>query len=151
MKIADNKLMIRRFDNKIKDLHNVVNPSEGWIRTARTTLNMSLRQLGERMSITPQSVRDLEMREQVGAITLKALKEAANALDMQLVYGLIPNDATIEKMIERKAYELATKIVTRASITMKLENQENSKERISDAINDLADELKKELPKKLWD
>jgi hypothetical protein len=79
------------------------------------------------------------------------LREAAEALDMTLVYGFIPKDGSLEKMIERKAYEKARKIVSRTSTTMKLEDQGNSKERIKQAVAEPAEEIKREMPKNLWD
>ncbi len=63
---------------------------------------MTLRQLGQRLAITPQSVKDLEMREAAGNITIGRLREAAKAMDMKLVYGFVPADGSIEKMIEKK-------------------------------------------------
>ncbi|MDZ7848915.1 MAG: XRE family transcriptional regulator [Owenweeksia sp.] len=86
-----------------------------------------------------------------GSITLKSLREAANALDMDLVYALVPKDGSLEALIDRKTRELAVKIVSRTSHTMKLEDQENSKERIAKAIDERAEELKREMPKMLWD
>jgi hypothetical protein len=46
---------------------------------------------------------------------------------MQLVYGLVPKDGSLEALIERKAKQLATQIVLRTSNSMKLEEQENSR------------------------
>jgi len=54
-------------------------------------------------------------------------------------------------LIERKATELATQIVARASNTMKLEGQENSEKRIEKAIKERAAAIKNEMPKILWD
>ena len=49
---------------------------------------------------------------------------------MQLVYGLVPKDGSLEALIERKAKELAKQIVMPTSNTMKLEDKKNPKERI---------------------
>ena len=57
----------------------------------------------------------------------------------------------MEKLIERKAHQLAIKIVMRTSGTMKLEDQENSPERIKKAIAERTSEIVDELPKMLWD
>lgn len=133
------------------NLQKSVPPPIGWIKSIRTALGMSMQQLGNRLSITKQSVQDIEKREQEGSITLRALKEAAKALDMQLVYGFVPNDGTLEALIDRKAKELATQIVSRTSNTMKLEDQENSKQRIEKAIEERTVALKNEMPKSLWD
>ncbi|MDP4821601.1 MAG: hypothetical protein NWR67_11370, partial [Saprospiraceae bacterium] len=98
-----------------------------------------------------QSVQEIELREKEGAITLKSLRETANALDMHLVYGLVPKDGSIEKLIDRKAKELATRIVLRTSNTMKLEDQENTQQRLKKAIEERTAVIKNELPKILWD
>ncbi|MRG46942.1 mobile mystery protein A [Chitinophaga sp. SYP-B3965] len=154
MKAQNSLLIIRQLDDKIGTegaLQQFVLPQDGWINLIRKTLNMSLRQLGARMSITPQSLRKIEIREKEGAITLKTLRDAAKALDMELVYTFIPKDGSLENMLERKAREMAVKIVTRTSTTMKLEDQENSQKRIGQAIEDMTAELKREMPKTLWD
>lgn len=96
-------------------------------------------------------MRDLEKREQQRTISLKTLRDAAAALDMTLVYDFIPKDGSLEKKIERKAYEKAQRIVSRTSTTMKLEDQGNLKERIKQAVIELAEEIKREMPKNLWD
>ncbi len=112
---------------------------------------MSLQQLADKLSITKQSVQEIELREKEGTITLKNLRVAANALDMQLVYGLVPKDGSLEKLIDRKARELATRIVSRTSNTMKLEDQENTQQRLKKAIEERTAIIKNELPKMLWD
>jgi predicted DNA-binding mobile mystery protein A len=147
-------LQIQQLDDKMmiySDLKNVVTPSVGWVRAVRTGLGMTLRQLGKRLVLTKQSVQDIEKREQEGSITLNALRAAANALDMQLVYGFVPKDGSLEALIDRKARELATQIVMRTSHTIKLEDQENTKERIEKAITEKLLALKSEMPGSIWE
>ena len=79
------------------------------------------------------------------------MKEIAMAMDMQFVYGFIPNAGSLEQMIETRALEIASKIVERTSTTMKLEDQANSKERIENAIKERATEIINRTPKILWD
>lgn len=149
-----NKLQLEQLDRKIKGFATAVQvtpPPIGWIKTVRVSLGMSLQQLAEKLSITKQSVQEIEKREKEGAITLKTLKDAASALDMQLVYGLVPKDGTIDDLIERKAKELAIRIVSRTSNNMKLEDQENSKDRLKKAIEERTTVIKNEMPKTLWD
>lgn len=149
-----NKLQIEQLDTKLEALsvlETVSMPSTGWLYAIRTALNMSLRQLGNRLNITPQSMREIEQREKEGSITIKGLQEAAHALDMKLVYGFVPKDGSLETLIDKKAKEVATNIVMRTSNNMKLEDQENSEQRLQKAIEERAEELKRELPKILWD
>lgn len=152
--MSKKKLQFQQLSKKINaysPLQNIIPPSIGWIKAIRSTLGMSLQQLGDKLKISKSSVRALEIREKEGTITLNTLREAANALDMQLVYGFVPKDGSLEALIERKARELAEKIVSKTSNTMKLEDQENSSQRIKKAIEERTSELKNEMPKILWD
>lgn len=132
-------------------LSKIVPPPTGWVKAIRTSLGMSLLQLGNKLKISKQSALDLEKREIEETITLKALREAAHAMDMQLVYGLIPRDGNLNAMVERKAKILAQQIVSRTSNNMKLEDQENSKERLEKAVLERTTIIKNEMPKALWD
>ena len=147
-------LQIQQLNSKMlayASLQKVAPPPTGWIKAIRNAIGMSMLQLGNRLSITKQSVQDIERREKEGSITIKALREAARALDMQLVYGFVPNDGSLELLIERKAKDLATQIVMRTNNTMKLENQENTKQRIKKAIQERTTIIKSEMPKTLWE
>ena len=147
-------LQIQQLSSKMlafASLQKVAPPPTGWIKAIRNAIGMSMLQLGKRLSITKQSVQDIERREKDGSISLKALREAARALDMQLIYGFVPNDGSLEALIDRKATELAKQIVQRTSNSMKLEDQENSKQRIEKATEERATIIKNEMPKTLWD
>ncbi len=148
------KLLIEQADKRsslLKSTEKMVPPQKGWVYAVRVALKMSLRQLGERLKIKPQSVMEIEQREVTGSITIKSLRDVANALDMKLVYGFVPKDESIEKMIEKRAEELARQIVMRTSNTMLLEDQENSYTRINKAIKSKAEEIKNKMPNYLWD
>ena len=145
---------IEQLDRKMHEfveIKKIIAPPIGWIKAIRTSLGMSLQQLGNKISITKQSVMDIERREQLGTISLKTLRESANALDMELVYAFVPKDGSLDALIERKAKELATEIVMRTSNTMKLEDQEVSITRIQKAIFERTIIIKNEMPKILWD
>lgn len=132
-------------------LQKLAVPPTGWTKAIRSALGMSLQQLGNKLGITRQSARAIEEREKDGSITIKSLREVGKALDMQLVYGFVPNDGSLDALIERKAKDLATQIVLRTSNTMKLEDQENTRQRIEKAIEERAFAIKNEMPKILWD
>lgn len=147
-------LQIQQLNSKMLDfvdLQKAAPPPTGWLKAVRTALGMSLQQLSKRLSITKQSMQEIEQREKDGSITIKSLREAAKALDMQLLYGFVPVDGSLDELINRKAKELATQIVLRTSNSMKLEEQENSKERIAKAIEERAAVIRNEMPKALWD
>lgn len=149
-----NKLLIEQLEAKLKPFgtaQSIAVPPTGWLKAVRTALGISLQQVANRLSVSKPSVRSLEQREQKGTVTLNSLREAARALDMELVYGLVPKDGSLDKLIERKAQEMAMEIVKRTSVTMKLEDQGNSEERLRKAIEERTRELKEQIPKSLWD
>jgi DNA-binding transcriptional regulator YiaG len=60
------KLILDQIDRKILQLKKIEDlsiPSSGWIYAIRQALGMSLRQLGNKMGITPQSVKEIEERK----------------------------------------------------------------------------------------
>lgn len=147
-------LQFQQLSNKMlafASLQKVAAPPTGWLKAVRLALGMSSQQVANKLSVTRQGVQDMERREKEGSITIKALREVANALDMQLVYGFVTKDDSLDALVDRKARELAKQIVLRTSNTMKLEDQENSQERIEKAIEERATAIKSEMPKALWD
>ncbi|MBN1251203.1 MAG: mobile mystery protein A [Bacteroidales bacterium] len=149
-----NKLIIEQLDKKLivyKNLDKVQIPPNGWVFSFRKALNMSLRQLGKRMGITPQSVKEIEEREKNGTVSIGILKQVGKALDMKFVYGFIPKNYSLKKMIEERAAELAKEIVNRTSVSMNLEDQKPSETRIKKAIQEKSEELIYKMPKYLWD
>jgi predicted DNA-binding mobile mystery protein A len=149
-----NKLKIEQLETKLsvfEPIAGVTVPPIGWVKAIRQALGMSMRQLANRLGISKQSVLEMEQREKNCAITIKSLREVARALDMELVYGFVPQDGSLNALIDRKARELATKIVSRTSQSMLLEDQEISYERYEKAIDDRVAKLKYEMPKILWD
>ena len=147
-------LMLQQLNSKMLSfafLQKIASPPTGWVKAIRVALGMSSQQLGEKLSITRQGVQDIEKREKEGSVTIKSLREVAQALDMKLVYGFVPVDGSLDALIERKAKQLAKQIVLRTSNTMKLEDQENSMQRIEKAIEERTVAIKNEMPKALWD
>lgn len=148
------KLLIEQLDRKLKPFLGselVIVPNNGWINTIRTTINMTLEQLGKKLNMTKQGVKRIEESEAAGTITINSLKEVGNALEMKFVYGFIPNDGSINSLLDRKSRILAEKIILRTNHNMMLENQEIDKTNLRNAIEDLSKEIKFELKKAIWD
>lgn len=152
--MAKKSLQVQQLNTKMLSfatLQEVTIPPTGWIRAIRTTIGMSMRQLGKKLNVTKQGIMDIENRERDGSITLKSLREIARVMDMQLVYGLVPNDGSLDALIDKKAVEVAKQVVMRSAQTMTLEDQANSSIRIETAIRERAEAIKSEMPKILWD
>ena len=125
-------------------------PKGGWIRFVRESLGMTGSQLGRRLGgITKESISQKERAELDGAITLRALEEAAEAMGCRLVYALVPED-TIDQIISRQADKYARAIVKKASVHMSLEDQALGRGKLDERIETLRNELIMTVPKDLW-
>lgn len=124
-------------------------PSIGWIKTIRMSLGMTLEQLSVRIGISKQSVSKLEKNEVDESITLHSLKKAAESLNCQLVYAIVPIDRSIKKMIHKQAITKASELVNDVDRTMMLEAQRvgNTKQK----IQEIAAELEANPNSKLWE
>ena len=154
MKSPNNSLMLEQLDKKLSKfavIESDITPSSGWIKSIRLALNISLVQFAKILKKSSPTVKELEEREASKNITLKKLSEVGEALNLRLVYGFVPKDGSLEKMLENRAQKIAEEIVMRTSHTMKLEDQENSEERLKKAIKERAEKIKRVLPKYLWD
>lgn len=122
-----------------------------WIRAARKSLGMSLAQLGSRMNMTAQGVREMEKREESGSISVNNLRQAAQALGLKLTYGFISENNDLENILYTQAKRKAQAIVNQAHRNMSLENQANSRSRLRLAIKERAQEIANSKPRYLWD
>ena len=148
------KLLIEQLDQKLQPFQKtelVLVPQKGWINTIRTALNMTMAQLGIKLRITRQGVKNIEDSESKGSISINSLKEVGEALDLKFVYGFVPKNGTIDNLVTIKAEKLAQKIVLRTNQNMKLEDQGIGDEKINETIKELANEIKREMRKSLWD
>ena len=111
--MRNDKLQFQQLNEKMLQLagmQHVIVPPIGWIKAIRNGIGMSMEQLGKKLSITKQGVMDIENREKEGAITIKSMQEIAKAIDMQFVYGFVPDAGSLDQMIEMRALEMATKL-----------------------------------------
>jgi predicted DNA-binding mobile mystery protein A len=148
------KLILDQTDSKIKSfvtVKKVIIPSSGWVHAIRLSLGMSLKQLGRRMNITAQSVKEIEERERAGTISINGLRQFGKSLNLKFIYGFIPEKESISEMIKQRALEIAKEIVLRTSVNMSLEDQKISEKRLRKAIKEKALEIQQEMPKYLWD
>lgn len=119
-----------------------------WIRALRQALGLSTAALGRRMKLAQQSVVQLESNEKNGTITLASLRRAAEALDAELVYAIVPRKSLRDTIFER-AKQLAKERVAPVAHSMQLEAQGINEKELSDRITELARDLEKR-PRDLW-
>ncbi len=147
-------LKVRMLSEKLEayqDSRKVMPPAAGWVAALRTSLNMTLEQLGQRMNISRQAVSQIEKREAEGAVSLGVLQDVARALDMQLVYAIVPKTGTLEEYLEKRARAMATELYRKANQHMRLEDQAVTDEKIEQAIADAATEYFRKVDRELWD
>src|SRR5580693_4421198 len=96
-------LRLKQLDRSMEPFQTaqkVPRPSKGWIRTIRQVLGVSSGELARRLGTSRQLPLQLETAEAEDRITLKSLRAAANALDCDLVYALVPRANSLEETVE---------------------------------------------------
>lgn len=140
----------QRLDERLQPLQPVDRfrpPPRGWVRAIRDALGMTGVQFASRLKIRPQSVEALERSEATGAIQLKTLRRAAEALDCTIVYALVPN-SSLEDAVRARARKIALRDLGRVAHTMKLEAQETGDANLEARIDAyIRDQLKE---RDLW-
>lgn len=149
-------LMIRQLDQQLKDWQAVTRkhgnrPRIGWVKTIRSALSMSIEQLAQRLSLSTARVKQLERAEINDAVTLRTLRETANALECELIYAFVPKGNTsLEDILKTRAKQIAKERVTRVARTMSLEDQSINTKTIAVTIDEQTKDLLEHLNKKFW-
>jgi predicted DNA-binding mobile mystery protein A len=126
MRAEFRSLRLKQLDRSLepyKAAGKIPRPSKGWIRTIRQALGVSSGELARRLGTSRQLPLQLEKGEAEDRITLKSLRAAANALDCDLVYAIVPRAGSMEELIENRARVEAKKRVLGVEHSMALENQ----------------------------
>ncbi len=135
---------------KFAEIKNVQPPPKGWIRAVREALGMSGKQLARRLGVSQPRVFRLEQDEPAGALTLRTMQQAAEAMDCEFVYALVPR-TSLEETIRAQARRLAAERMQSVSHTMLLEAQSLSAEEQQAALDGAIEELMREMPRDLWE
>lgn len=143
------KNLDRRFE-ELKPTGRWARPPRGWVRAIRDALGMTAAQMAARLGVSQPRILAIEKDEVRGAVTLETLSRAAQALDCTLVYALVPNQP-LEKMLIRRAEEVAAARIASVDHTMRLENQGLSKSELEAEGKRLAAELLQGNIRRLWD
>lgn len=129
---------------------NLQPPVKGWIRAVREALGMSGTQLAQRLKVSQPRIPKLEQDEMSGAVTLKTMRQVAEALDCVFVYALVPR-TSLEETVRTQAREVAAARMQRVSHSMLLESQGLSEEEQRASLDAAVEELVREMPRELWD
>lgn len=146
------KLMIRQLEQQLSWLQSatkVSRPALGWVKTMREAFGMTAGQLGKRLKVSQQRISELEKNETEGTAALKSIQAAAEALNCDFVYFLIPR-GSIQQIIEKQAEKVASERLAILSHSMELENQLVSKKEHHQQMSELAKELIDTKPREIW-
>lgn len=139
----------RQLDDALRSAQVPQRPNSGWISALRKSLGMGTTQLARRMGITRPSVNQLEANEVSSSITLASLRNAANAMDCDLHYVLVPREP-LEKMVADQAKRRAQEKLGRINQSQALEASAMETESFAKAVMDLAKEIEINRPADLW-
>lgn len=128
MKIDQRDVLVTGLDARIPALRlaqaSALKPARGWLRAVRSVLAFSQEQVAKKISIKRQSYADLEAAEQRGAISLNSLQRAAEAMDCELVYFIVPRETVARTYSElAQLHDPKFKHLQATEHSMALENQ----------------------------
>ena len=128
-------------------------PPNGWLKAIREALGINTRQLADRLGVQHSSVLRLEKREVQGKATIESLTKAAQAMNCQLIYAIVPQAGfnNLNEITDQQANALASYLVKKAEHNMKLESQSISTKEMKKQISQLAFELKAKMDRQLWE
>jgi len=124
-------------------------PPSGWIKAIREALGMPAAHLAKRLGLVPSTVLRLETSEADDTISLGSLRRAAEALDCELQYALVPRQSIAQTM-ESQANKIARERMAAVVHTMALEAQATSNETVNTQVKELAESLLKGSRRELW-
>jgi predicted DNA-binding mobile mystery protein A len=148
-------LTIKQLDRQLKEWQTLSNkygkPRGGWIKTLREALSMSSMQLASRLTLSRARIVQLENAEANDAVTLRTLRETADALGCELIYALVPKGSTsLEDIIKTQAEQIAKERVMSVAHSMSLESQSLDADMLQLQKDELAKNLTEHLNKKFW-
>ena len=68
-------------------------PARGWLRAVREATGLRQNDVAGKLGVKRQSYAELEQAEARGSISLTSLRRAAEAMNCELVYFLVPREA----------------------------------------------------------
>lgn len=101
---------------------------------------MSVAELGQRMGVSRQRAAQIEASEQRGSLRLDTLERAAEAMDCDLVYAMVPR-TSLEQTVTDRARSQAQRVVGMVSHHGLLEDQGLGSDELRDQVEEVAREL----------
>lgn len=125
-----------RFE-RLRPLLREPRPPRGWVRAIRDALGMSSPELARRMGVSQSTVASLERSEAAETINAASLRRAAEALDCEVVYFLVPR-RSLEESARAQARRKASQHLAAVVHHGRLEDQAVTDDDLTDQIEELA-------------
>jgi predicted DNA-binding mobile mystery protein A len=141
--MVDHSAARRHLDDQLRGFQPLKTrgrPHRGWIRAVRQALGMSTTELAHRMRISQSRIPELERGEVSGSLKLATLERAAEALDCDLVYALIPR-TTLDDSVHSQARRKAAASLETIRHSMRLEDQSVDDHDTEELLDELATDL----------
>ncbi|MCX7120258.1 MAG: mobile mystery protein A [Gammaproteobacteria bacterium] len=146
-------LSIKQLDQQLLALKNngAMNmPLEGWVRSVRKALGMTITQLAKRLGVNASRVVKIEMSEPEGAVTLRTMQGVAEQLGCVFTYQFLPK-TSLEELLRQRAIAIASTSVQRTAHSMDLESQSVEKKWLDEQTTEMSDELLEKSWRHLWE
>jgi len=147
-----NELARKHLDKRLNALRSspvFTRPPKGWLRAIRDALGMTTRQVAAKCGVSQPTVTAWEKGEVQNSITFGKLREAAEALDCELVYALVPRKS-LNQMVEERAVQVVDAQLSNIDHSMRLEGQGLKREGLEAERKRMIDELLRSNPGDLW-
>jgi predicted DNA-binding mobile mystery protein A len=143
------QLACKQLSKRLKAFQQLTVPNDGWIKTIRTVLGMTMTQLAKRSSFSKQRIMRIENDERLKKITLATLEKIAQQLGCKLLYAIVPDD-TLLSLIKKQADKVAREKLSNISHSMALEDQRVKGSNQEYQVELLKEELLKNNIKDIW-
>lgn len=148
--MKEQKLISKQVSRRLEDVRPLKGQTKGvssWIDYVRMGLGMGVTQLAQRLGVAQSSVSGSIKLEKEGRITINKLREIADAMECDLVYGFVPRKK-LEDIMHDQAVKKTTELMDHAETHMSLEDQKVTLDK-SERLKELVEE--KIYSKYLWD
>lgn len=137
------------FNGTRESLASVRSYGGSWIREIRESLGMSMQDLADRMGVIKQRIDRLEKDEAHGKVTIETMKKAAEALECEFVYAIVPKNS-LDKTLRNQAAHYVDHLINSTQHTMALEKQSLNSVEQEMIKKNLIDEILSKNERQIW-
>lgn len=130
---------------------NMRRPERGWLKPLREALGMTATQFAKRLGVSQPRISAIEKAEASKSITLETLERAANALDCDLHYFILPRSGSLKDQVQEQAIKAAWQKLKSTKHNMALEKQSVDYDDEQEQISHIAKTLVEKSDSSMWE